>query len=396
MQKNQFFSVLLLAAGSANRFGADIPKQYQDLCGKPVIRHAIDAFLSYPLCKTLQVVINQEHSELYRKAIGNLTLPVPIFGGTSRKKSCYSGLKSIEKTMQNNVILVHDAARPFISHADINHLLTGLETESSVTLGKPVSETLRRANTDHILTEKIDRTHCWALQTPQGFKFRDLINAHEKYLSDDDFTDDCGVMEANGHQTKVIRCSGPNIKITFPEDLMEAEKIMSQQKITVIGQGFDVHAFGNDVVNNIRLGGIDVPYSRNLMAHSDGDVVLHTLTDALLGAVGEGDIGLHFPPSDPQWKNKDSAFFLNAAHDILKSRQADIHNIDITIICEEPKLTPVRESMREKIAHLLGANKQIINIKATTTEKLGFTGRGEGIACQAVVSASIVRKHDNA
>ncbi len=258
-------------------------------------------------------------------------------------------------------------------------------------LGKPIPETIRRVDEHFNLTDKIDRTNCWALQTPQGFIFDDLLAAHEKFREDDNFTDDCGVMEADGHKTKVVKRSSPNIKITWPEDLKEAEDIMSQNKMIVMGQGFDVHAFGNETVTSIRLGGIDVPHNRNLTAHSDGDVVLHALTDALLGAIGEGDIGLHFPPSDDMWKDKDSRFFLEEAHKMLTNKGGEIHNIDITLICETPKLKDRRYEMRDSIASLLDIVPAQVNVKATTTEKLGFTGRGEGIACQATICANINR-----
>ena len=320
MHKNQLFNVLILAAGTASRFGAEKPKQYQNLSGKPVLRHAIDVFLSHPQCRDIRIVINPTQSSLYEETVNDLNLPKPVDGGYSRKQSCYNGLKSFQPEQQNGVILVHDAARPFVSYQDIDALLETLKTSPSVTLGKPIPETIRRADSDHNLTDKIDRTNCWALQTPQGFWFQELLAAHEKFKDDDSFTDDCSVMEANGHQTKIVKRTSPNIKITWEEDLKDAEVIMSQNKITVIGQGFDVHAFGNDDVKNIRLGGIDVQHSRNLVAHSDGDVILHALTDAILGSIGEGDIGLHFPPSDDQWRDKDSTYFLLEAYKMLQKK----------------------------------------------------------------------------
>lgn len=391
MLKNQFFSVLLLGAGFGSRFGQDLPKQFQQLSGKPVIRYAIEVFLSHPKCNAVHAVINSAHHELYHDALHDLNLPSPIIGGESRKQSCYNGLKEIAKGEPPKIILVHDAARPFISHKDIDNLLQELEVSNSVSLGKPIVETIRRSDTQNYLTEKIDRTNCWALQTPQGFHFDQLLEAHEAFKENDAFTDDCGVMEAHGHKTKVIKRKSPNIKITWADDLEEAERIMSEKKITVTGHGFDVHAFGDVDVENIKLGGIDVPYHRNLKAHSDGDVVLHALTDAILGAIGEGDIGLHFPPSDNQWKNKDSRFFLEEASKMLLQKGGDINNVDITLICEKPKLKDMREPMRDSIASLLSLNPRQVNVKATTTEKLGFTGRGEGIACQATICANINR-----
>lgn len=385
------FTVLILAAGSGNRFGGCLPKQYERLNGKAVLRHAIEAYLSHPAISELYVAIQQDHQTLYQDAVHDLNLPPPITGGCSRKESCYKALKYINQVNHQKLILVHDAARPFLCHKDIDNLLTALQTYPSVTLGKPVPETLRRVSESQTLTDSIDRTGVWSLQTPQGFHFKTLLSAHETHRDNDTFTDDCGVMEADGHTTYIFKRSSPNIKITWPEDLEEAEKIMAQQHMTVVGQGFDVHAFGPERVETIRLGGIDVPHDRCLTAHSDGDVVLHALTDAVLGAIGAGDIGLHFPPSDETWKDKDSGYFLDVAVGMLKEKSGHINNADITLICERPKLTPVREKMSAKVAEILGIPLSRVNIKATTTEKLGFTGREEGIACQAVICATVKR-----
>ena len=224
MTEKDTFTVLILAAGRGERFGSDLPKQYQYVNGKSVLYHTLQVFLSHPAKPDIYVVINEEHQKLYEKAVKGLNLPPPIFGGVTRKESCYKGLKEISKEVQNRFILVHDAARPFVLHQDIDHILNALEDHTSTTLGKPIPETIRRTNEDGILTDHIDRKNCWALQTPQGFHFNKLLESHKTHRDNNDFTDDCGVMEASGHKTKVIKRVSPNIKITFPEDLIEAER----------------------------------------------------------------------------------------------------------------------------------------------------------------------------
>lgn len=394
MIKAPTFTVLILAAGCGNRFGQEIPKQYALLHGKPVLRHTIERFIDHPTKPDIYVVIDPQHENLYRTAVQGLNLPQPIHGGKTRKDSCYNGLQELSSRSVIGSLLVHDGARPFITPSQIDLVFEALKNHKSVTLGMPVSETLRRADEDGILDKIINRDKAWTIQTPQGFDFKGLCSAHEKFQDEDHFTDDCSVMEAAGYKTKVIPGSRQNIKITWTEDLEEAKRIMMQNQRTVIGQGFDVHAFGSKSVENIRLGGIDVPHNRNLQAHSDGDVVLHAITDAVLGAIGKGDIGLHFPPSDDQWKDKDSRYFLEEAANLLQSKGGRINNLDVTIICERPKLTPVRNDMVSKIAEILDIPTEWINVKATTTEQLGFTGREEGIACQASVCATIVRYDD--
>ncbi len=368
---------------------SDIPKQYQDLCGQPVICHAIKNFLKHSSLAGLHVVIDPAHQSFYEEATRDLDLPPPIHGGTTRMESCYNGLNAINLN-NDDLILIHDAARPLVTLDDINCVLDALNTHTSVSLGMPVSETLRRSNDQNILHENIDRTNIWALQTPQGFHYQDLKAAHEQANGRNDFTDDCSIMEANGHTTYIVKGGRHNIKVTWQNDIQECANYMNTSSTQLIGQGFDVHAFGNEGVKTIRLGGIDVPYTRNLTAHSDGDVVLHALTDAMLGAIAAGDIGQHFPPSDMQWKDKDSTFFLNEACRMIAEKNCTINNVDVTIMCEAPKIGPVRDEMQSKIAGLLSLPLHRVNVKATTTEKLGFTGRGEGIA---VLVTTLLTEH---
>jgi 2-C-methyl-D-erythritol 4-phosphate cytidylyltransferase / 2-C-methyl-D-erythritol 2,4-cyclodiphosphate synthase len=381
MSQKQPFTALILAGGHGSRMNTDIPKQYQILCGQTVIHHAIKTFLAHPSLIGIRVVIDPTHLSLYEDAVRDLHLPVPIYGGKTRMESCYNGLKALNLN-QDELILIHDAARPLVSIEDIDNVLEALTNQRSVSLGVPISETLRRSNDENILHESIDRTNIWALQTPQGFHYQDLKTAHEKTKNHDGFTDDCSVMEAAGHQTYIVKGGRHNIKITWQNDIQECANYMNTSSTQLIGQGFDVHAFGDEGVKTIRLGGIDIPYIRKLTAHSDGDVVLHALTDALLGAIAAGDIGQHFPPSDMQWKDKDSTFFLNEACRMIAEKNCTINNVDVTIMCEAPKIGPVRDEMQSKIAELLSLPLHRVNVKATTTEKLGFTGRGEGIAVQ--------------
>lgn len=380
------FNALILAAGTATRFGGARPKQYELLHGKPVLRHSLDTFLECTGLLNLKVVIHPDHEMFYREAVHGLNLPSPVIGGKSRKESCLNGLISYAHLSSEDPILVHDAARPFVTARDILNVVETLQAHSSVTLGVPICDTLRRAGIDNVLEAHIDRASAWAIQTPQGFRFGPLLAAHKTFANRDDFTDDCSVIEAAGVKTTIIPGNRHNIKITWPEDLTERETPMIQNRIPLIGQGFDVHAFAEEQADTIRLGGIDVPCMRRLAAHSDGDVALHALTDALLGAIGEGDIGQHFPPSDMLWKDKDSTHFLLVALELMRKASCVLYNVDLTIICESPKIGPVREKMRTRIANLLELDEIYVNIKATTTEKLGFTGRGEGIAAQAVVS----------
>lgn len=385
------FSALILAGGHGSRMKAEVPKQYQSIKEHAIIWYSLQKFLTHPCLNSIHVVIDPAHYDLYINAIEDLELPSPIHGGATRMESCYNGLKAIDLPA-NEMILIHDAARPCITHDDINKLLNALEEYPSVTLGQPISETLRRAENEQILSDTIDRANAWSIQTPQGFRFGFLKQAHENAYGKDGFTDDCSVMEANGHQTSIVKGSRHNIKITWPEDMKECETYMQNFNTPLIGQGFDVHAFGNEQAEYIRLGGIDIPHTHPLTAHSDGDVVLHALTDALLGAIAEGDIGQHFPPSDMQWKDKDSAFFLLEACKMIKNKQCSINNVDITIMCEAPKIGPYRNAMKVRIASLLELPEHRVNIKATTTEKLGFTGRQEGIAVQAT---ALITEHHN-
>ncbi len=368
------FHVLIVAAGSGSRFGGDLPKQYALLGGKTVLRRTIEAFLRYTA--SVRVVINPEHQDLYKEATKGLSLPAPVFGGTTRKESVAKGIQSFSGLNDNEKILIHDAARPLITQNDIEQVVETLNNHKAVSLGRPLHDTIRKDN------NIIDRNGLWALQTPQGFHFKTIADAHKNY-GHLEATDDTALVSASGIAVKLIEGSKDNIKITDAHDMIMAEKLIGSTK-TRTGMGFDVHAFEKD--RKLILCGVEIDHPLGLKGHSDADVGLHALTDALLGTISAGDIGTHFPPSNPEFKNMDSAIFLKKAGDLIKDQSGQIENVDITLICEQPKIGPHREKMQNRIAEILSINKDQISIKATTTEGLGFTGRGEGIAAQAIAT----------
>jgi 2-C-methyl-D-erythritol 4-phosphate cytidylyltransferase/2-C-methyl-D-erythritol 2,4-cyclodiphosphate synthase len=382
------FHVLIAAGGQGTRFGdSPLPKQYTLLAGKPLLRHAIEAFLATPHCAGVRVVISQTHTDLYQKSVTGLNLPPPLTGGNERNESIYKALQQIDDLDPEDIILIHDAARPCITPASIAELVNSLKTERAATLALPVSATLRKSN-DHNAAEIIDRTGVHAMQTPQAFRYGDLLKAHQNAKSEN-ITDDTMLVSALGIAVKIVPGSPENIKITYPEDLAMAEKLLNTQRIFITGTGFDVHAFDADRTGPVRLCGVDVPHTHVLKGHSDADVGLHALTDAILGAIGEGDIGRHFPPADQKYKNMDSAIFLQEAAKMVSDKVGKIENVDVTLICEFPKITPHADAMKKRIAEILSITPARVNVKATTTEQLGFTGRGEGIAAQAIATLSL-------
>jgi 2-C-methyl-D-erythritol 4-phosphate cytidylyltransferase/2-C-methyl-D-erythritol 2,4-cyclodiphosphate synthase len=382
--QNQPFHVIIPAAGSGQRVGGDTPKQYRKLGGKSVLRHTVETFLAVPGIKSVQVVISPEHERLYNDAVAGLPLGPAVHGGKTRKESVYKGLKALPQTPDAAHILVHDAARPMVSRAEIENILATLRVYDAATLAAPMVNTLR-----HEDGHTVDRTGLWSIQTPQGFQ-RDLLNkAHEALEKNDSFTDDAGMVEAMGYKVHMVPGSRMNFKITTEDDFIMAEKLMNAPMETRTGNGFDVHAFDPSEASFIRLGGIDIPHSRKLLGHSDADVVLHALTDALLGTISAGDIGAIFPPSDLQWKGADSEIFLKEAARLVEVEGGVISHCDLTILCEAPKIGPHRDAMQARIGGILGIAASRVSIKATTTEGLGFTGRKEGIAAQAVCTVRL-------
>ncbi|MCC6597418.1 MAG: 2-C-methyl-D-erythritol 4-phosphate cytidylyltransferase [Alphaproteobacteria bacterium] len=383
------FHVLIAAAGRGLRVGGGKPKQYINIAGKPVLRHSIETFLRVPGCASVRVIIDAQDADLYHDAVCGLSLPEPVHGGNDRNSSVFNGIKSFLNLNHEDIILVHDAARPCLLVSDVLKLLVALRYHRAATLAAPVNASLRRAEAEEMAGQSVARDALWAVQTPQGFCYGDLLEAHRAALSTGIYTDDTQLVSALGIPVKLVEGSERNLKITRPEDIDLAERILGGSPLFLTGMGFDVHGFSSAKPGPVTLCGVEVPCARALEGHSDADVGLHALTDAILGAIGAGDIGRHFPPTDPAFAGMDSAVFLRHALEQLHKDGGALVNIDLTLICELPKITPYADAMRARLAALTGLKPQRINVKATTTEKLGFTGRGEGIAAQAVVSVSM-------
>src|SRR3954447_223312 len=370
-------TALIVAAGKGERLGGGVPKQYRMLGGKPVLRWAIEALIRHPAVNALRVVIGQGQRELAAATLDGMDVGPFIEGGAERADSVRAGLHAIS----GDAVLVHDAARPFCPPVVVDRLLASLEFFEGATPVLPVGDTGARA-TDR-LNEPVDRTGLVRVQTPQAFRLDALRQAYGAW-SGSAPTDETTVMRAAGMDVAAVAGDPVLEKLTPPADFESAEEWLTSRLIPRTGMGFDVHAFSGD--GPIMLGGIAVPYSRGLAGHSDADVVLHAITDALLGAGGLGDIGEHFPPDDPIWRGMSSDHFLAHCVDLLRAKGAIVDHVDCTIIAEEPKVGPHRSAMRTRIAEIVGLVPDQVSIKATTTEGLGFTGRREGIAAQAVAS----------
>jgi len=365
---------LLVAAGSGSRTGGEAPKQYRRIGGKAVLAHAID-HLDHPDIDGVLVVIGAGQEERYRDAIGDRALPSPVIGGATRQQSVRNGLEALDGAER---VLIHDAARPFLPGAVIDRLLEALERHDGAVPALPVIDSLARRN-----GEAVPREDLILVQTPQAFRLEAIRRAHSSW-SGGEATDDAQVARAAGLSVAFVEGDPALEKLTFDADFRRVEASMLVPRT---GFGFDVHAFAAG--EELWLGGVRVPHDKGLKGHSDADVVLHALTDAILGALAAGDIGDHFPPSDPRWRGAASSLFLEHARDLVGRAGGRIDHVDATIICEAPRIGPYREAMRARIAGLLRLAPSRISIKATTTERLGFTGRGEGIAAQAVASVRL-------
>jgi len=378
---------IIVAAGRGRRFGGDLPKQYCRLGDQAVLRKTACAFLSHPDVIGVRVIIHPDDLDLYRKAVDGLDLLDPVFGGDTRQESVCRGLESLVD-LEPRGVLIHDAARPFVTLDVIDRVIAHIETGVGVIPAVPVSDTLKREMQDAQCPETVDRTGLWRAQTPQGFLFDEIIQAHQRHRGQE-LTDDAALMEVDGRHIVLSLGSEDNFKITTPDDLHRAERMLQMDVEFRTGTGFDVHRF--DKGDFVTLCGVQVPHTHALSGHSDADVALHALTDAIMGAIGAGDIGSHFPPSEAQWKGASSDRFLKKACDLVTERGGQIVNLDVTIICERPKIGPYREAMRQSVAEIANIDLDRVSVKGTTTEKLGFTGRSEGIAAQASASVKIYR-----
>ncbi len=381
-------AALIVAAGRGTRAGGQIPKQYQKLGGRALLRYSLDACLRHPGVGRVLVVIHPDDMAAYQAAASGLEghpkLLPPCSGGASRQDSVRLGLEALAPQNPAHV-LIHDAARPFLRQDRIDVLLAALKDVPGAILGIPVVDTLKHEDRGH-LSSGPERQHLWRAQTPQAFRFADILAAHRQ-AAGQTFTDDAAVAEQAGLAVRAVPGNEENFKVTEPEDFLRAERQLLLQLADIrTGQGYDVHAFSDEPGRKLMLGGIAVPHERGLAGHSDADVALHALTDAILGALGEGDIGQHFPPSDVRWKNADSAAFLAHAVSLVAGRGGMLAHCDVTIVCEAPKIGPHREAMRARIAAIAGVAAERVSVKATTTEKLGFTGRREGIAAMALAT----------
>jgi 2-C-methyl-D-erythritol 4-phosphate cytidylyltransferase / 2-C-methyl-D-erythritol 2,4-cyclodiphosphate synthase len=376
---------VIVAAGRGTRFGGTLPKQYLPLGGATVLRHAVAAFALHPRITGVQVVIRDEDRSIYDAALAGLAILPAVPGGAERQDSVRLGLEALVPHDPARV-LIHDGARPFPDAALIGRVVDALDRAPAAIAALPLGDTIKRVE-QGVICGTIDRSMLWRAQTPQGFHFPAILAAH-RAASGLVLTDDAAVAEAAGIAPLVVAGSEDNLKVTTAQDLAAGERLLAARTGDVrVGQGFDVHGFGPG--DQVMLCGVAIPHDCGLIGHSDADVGLHALTDALFGAIGAGDIGQHFPPGDPRWRGAASDRFLRHAADLVRERGGLIAAVDVTLICERPKIAPHRARMVERIAEILGITADRVSVKATTTERLGFTGRGEGIAAQAVATVRL-------
>jgi 2-C-methyl-D-erythritol 4-phosphate cytidylyltransferase/2-C-methyl-D-erythritol 2,4-cyclodiphosphate synthase len=387
-------TALIVAAGRGSRAGEGLPKQYRSIGGRPVLARTLEVFLAHPRIDAVVTAIHPDDRDLYDAAVAEFASPKirpPTHGGATRQESVLNGLDALEGH-RPGLVLVHDAARPFVSAALIDRAVAAAEATGAAIPGTPVTDTVKVVDERSQATATPDRRFLRAVQTPQAFDLDLLLRIHRQAAEQGlfSFTDDAALIEWAGRPVAVFDGDPANIKLTHPADFIEAERRLGGASMTLIsrmGTGFDVHAFGAG--DHVWLGGLKVPHTRGVVAHSDGDVILHALTDALLGALADGDIGTHFPPSDPQWRGASSDRFLAYAAERVRARGGVIDHLDVTLLCEAPRLGPHREAMRARIAEIAGVRVEQVSLKATTTEKLGFTGRSEGIAAQAAATVRL-------
>lgn len=371
-------AALIVAAGQGMRAGGTVPKQFAPLAGKPMLAHSYATLTAHPAIYTVLVVIGQGQERALAEALGDVPF---VLGGEMRRDSVLSGLEALDAER----VLIHDAARPFLSAATIDALLDGLDTHPGAVPALPVADTLARGGA--LLGDTVPRDGLYRVQTPQAFHHDVVIAAHRDWPSGQEATDDAQMVRALGHDVALVPGDPMLEKITHPADFAAAEARYAATLRVRTATGYDVHRFAEG--EKLWLGGIEVPHSQGLSGHSDADVALHAITDALLGTIGAGDIGMHFPPSDPKWRGAASARFLEHAAGLIAERSGIIDFIDLTIICEAPKIGPHRVAIRDSIAAILALPADRVSVKATTTERLGFTGRGEGMAAQAIATVRI-------
>ena len=372
---------LVVAAGRGSRFGGELPKQWMELDGRPLLRHSLGILAAHPDIAEVRAVIHPDDMARYENAAAGLRLNPPIHGGATRQESVRLGLEALGDNPPD-LVLIHDGARPFLDPGVIHRVLAALKTHQGAIPALPVHDTLKRGK-DGAITGTEPRDGLFRAQTPQGFRYADILEAHRKSAGRE-LTDDAAVLEANGVSVALVEGHEDNVKITTRSDLARAAARFERPGEVCVATGYDVHRFAPG--DHVMLCNIAVPHSHGLEGHSDADAPLHALTDALLGCLGAGDIGRHFPPTDPRWKGADSALFLSYVAELVASAGGRIQHVDITLICERPKVGPHRAAMVSRLAELLNLPEGRVSVKATTTEGLGFTGRQEGIAAQATAT----------
>jgi 2-C-methyl-D-erythritol 4-phosphate cytidylyltransferase/2-C-methyl-D-erythritol 2,4-cyclodiphosphate synthase len=379
-------AVVVVAAGRGSRVGGDLPKQFRPIGGEPMIRQSLLMLVEHPEVGPVQPVIHPDDVTKFQSSAAGLDVLPPVFGGATRQGSVRAGLEALAPH-EPDIVLIHDAARPFASAALVSRAIAAAELSGAAIPALPVTDTIKTVDAAGQVDRTLDRNALRLVQTPQSFAFPALLAAHRRAAEAgrEDFTDDAALAEWAGLKVSVFAGELGNTKITNPDDFARAEATQFAALGDVrTGTGIDVHAFGPG--DHVTLGGVRIAHPHTLTGHSDADVVLHALTDAVLGALADGDIGVHFPPSDPQWRGASSDRFVAFALDRLAKRGGRIGHIDINIVCEAPRIGPHRDAMRANIARLAGIDASRVAVKATTSEKLGFTGRGEGIVAYATAT----------
>ncbi len=377
------FVAVIVAAGSSLRAGAGLPKPWRQVGGKTVARWSLEAMLAAGADHVV-VVVSDNHQETAIKVLGDLPRWSVVVGGASRPESVVRGLEALA-TSPETPVLIHDAARPFLTTRHIHSLLEALVDQDGAILALPVTDTLKRG--DQTIAANVERDGLWRAQTPQAFRLGEIKAAYAAWPTDAELTDDAQVAAAQGASIALVAGDPRLMKLTYPEDFSMAEALAETRWRSRTGMGVDAHRWGPG--DGVWLCGVLIPHDQTLIGHSDADAGLHALTDAILGAIGDGDIGEHFPPSDPQWKGAASDRFLRHAAERVRLRGGRIVNVDVTLICEQPRIRPHRDAMRQRLAELLDLPLDGVSVKATTTEGMGYTGRQEGLLAQAVATVEL-------
>ena len=383
-------AAVIVAGGRGERAGGGIPKQYRAIAGEPMIRSALHAFVTHPGIGAVQPVIGAADEAAFEAAAIDLDgLSPPVRGGATRQASVRAGLEALAERSPS-LVLIHDAARPFLSAALIDRAIAAGRASGAAVPGIAVADTVKQIDAADRVAATLDRARLRIIQTPQAFAFDPILQAHRRAAAAglEQFTDDAALAEWAGQRVSVFEGESGNVKVTTNEDFARAELAHLAALADIrIGSGFDVHAFADG--DHVMLGGVRIPHARGVTGHSDADVALHALVDAILGALADGDIGSHFPPSDPQWKGASSDRFLAFACERVRLRKGIIANLDVTIVCETPRVSPHRDAMRARIAEIAGISADRVAVKATTSEKMGFTGRSEGIVAMATATVRL-------